>query len=166
MRVTVLSSGSGGNCTLIEGAGLRVLVDAGLPLRAVKARMAAAGVPLEEVPITDLLITHEHSDHGGCAGVLGRKLGLTVRRGSPASTNTRRPTPSIRVQFPPLPLDKTVTRIARSALADGSDIGRSPLPPRPSGRRSGGALPIFLRTRARPVLETAARIAARITWPV
>jgi phosphoribosyl 1,2-cyclic phosphodiesterase len=79
MRVTVLSSGSGGNCTLIEGAGLRVLVDAGLPLRAVKARLVAAGVPLSKGPISDLLITHEHSDHGGNAGVLGRKLGLTVR---------------------------------------------------------------------------------------
>ena len=91
MRVTVLSSGSGGNCTLVEGAGVRVLVDAGLPLRVVRARCAAVGISLggsrEDSPdgspgvppVSELLITHEHSDHGGSAGVLGRKLGLRVR---------------------------------------------------------------------------------------
>ena len=91
MRVTVLSSGSGGNCTLVEGAGVRVLVDAGLPLRVVRARCAAVGLSLDGAglgcpssrgpgaKVSELLITHEHSDHGGAAGVLGRKLGLRVR---------------------------------------------------------------------------------------
>ncbi len=99
MRVTVLSSGSGGNCTLVEGAGLRVLVDAGLPLREVKARLAAAGAPLEKGPISDLLITHEHSDHGGCAGVLGRKLGLTVRGTEGTLRALRDPPPEAQWRF-------------------------------------------------------------------
>jgi phosphoribosyl 1,2-cyclic phosphodiesterase len=81
MRLTVFSSGSGGNCALVEAGpesgGARVLVDAGLPLKTVRQRAQAAGVRLAGV--TDLLLTHEHADHGGCAGVFGRKLHVTVR---------------------------------------------------------------------------------------
>lgn len=77
MRVSLLSSGSGGNCVFVEGAGVRVLVDAGLPLRETRQRMSAVGLELSDV--SELLITHEHSDHCAGAGVLGRKLGLTVR---------------------------------------------------------------------------------------
>jgi len=76
MRVTILSSGSGGNCALIEGGGASVLVDAGLPLRTTRLRAKAAGVSIECADA--LLITHEHADHGGCAGVLARKLGMPV----------------------------------------------------------------------------------------
>lgn len=76
MRLTILSSGSGGNCALVEGGGASVLVDAGLPLRETRARAKAAGASVECADA--LLITHEHADHGGCAGVLSRKLGLPV----------------------------------------------------------------------------------------
>ena len=92
MRVTVLSSGSGGNCTLVEAAGVRVLVDAGLPLRVVRARCAAVGLSLEGV--SELLLTHEHSDHGGAAGVLGRKLGLRVRATAGTLQALRDPPPA------------------------------------------------------------------------
>jgi len=76
MRVTILSSGSGGNCALIEGGGASVLLDAGLPLRETRTRALAAGASIECADA--LLITHEHADHGGCAGVLARKLGFPV----------------------------------------------------------------------------------------
>ncbi len=76
MRVTILSSGSGGNCALIEGGGASVLVDAGLPLKETRARALAAGASIDGADA--LLVTHEHSDHGGCAGVLARKLGVPV----------------------------------------------------------------------------------------
>ncbi len=76
MRLTILSSGSGGNCALVEGGGASVLIDAGLPLRETRARAKAAGASIECADA--LLVTHEHADHGGCAGVLSRKLGLPV----------------------------------------------------------------------------------------
>ena len=78
MRLTILSSGSGGNCALVEGGGARVLVDAGLPLKVTRERARAAGKLDSLAAIDALLVTHEHSDHGGCAGVLARKLGFPV----------------------------------------------------------------------------------------
>ena len=133
MRVTVLSSGSGGNCTLVEGAGLRVLVDAGLPLREVKARLAAAGAPLEKGPISDLLITHEHSDHGGCAGVLGRKLGLTVRGTEGTLRALRDPPPEEKWRFlqAGVPLRLGVPEQER---LDGLPGGQAPVEPPDAGR--------------------------------
>jgi phosphoribosyl 1,2-cyclic phosphodiesterase len=76
VRLCVLASGSGGNCLYIEAEGARVLIDAGLPLRETIRRCRDAG--LDPRSITDVFLTHEHADHGGCAGVLSRKLGVRV----------------------------------------------------------------------------------------
>jgi phosphoribosyl 1,2-cyclic phosphodiesterase len=69
LRFKNLGSGSSGNCTLIEaGDGLaitRLLVDCGLGVRELSKRMEAAGVTLADVD--GIFITHEHSDHIGCA---------------------------------------------------------------------------------------------------
>ena len=60
-HVTILGSGSAGNCTLVETPGLRLLVDAGLSARQMVERLRGCGVsPLE---IDGILLTHEHSDH-------------------------------------------------------------------------------------------------------
>jgi metal-dependent hydrolase (beta-lactamase superfamily II) len=44
LRFRVLGSGSGGNATLVEGGGARVLLDAGLGPRQLAERLASAGV--------------------------------------------------------------------------------------------------------------------------
>ncbi len=69
LRFKNLGSGSAGNATVVEGSnGLlkkRLLVDCGLGLRALDGRLAQAGLMASE--IHGIFITHEHSDHLGCA---------------------------------------------------------------------------------------------------
>src|SRR5262245_28127910 len=66
LRLAVLGSGSGGNATLIEGGGARILVDAGFSCRGLVQRLRYVGVEPEELDA--ILITHEHGDHlGGAA---------------------------------------------------------------------------------------------------
>ncbi len=68
LRFKSLGSGSTGNATLIEVTGpkpTRLLVDCGLGLRQLSARLAEAG--LADDAIDAIFITHEHSDHIGCA---------------------------------------------------------------------------------------------------
>lgn len=68
LRFKSLGSGSTGNATLIEVTGhrpTRLLVDCGLGLRQLSSRLAEAG--LADDAIDAIFITHEHSDHIGCA---------------------------------------------------------------------------------------------------
>lgn len=68
LRFKSLGSGSTGNATLIEVTGrspTRLLVDCGLGLRQLSSRLAEAG--LADEAIDAIFITHEHSDHIGCA---------------------------------------------------------------------------------------------------
>lgn len=72
----VLSSGSGGNCTLLRAGELRVLVDAGLSMRALRERLEAARLPHRGVDC--ILVTHGHLDHARSAGALARRHGAEV----------------------------------------------------------------------------------------
>lgn len=61
--VTVLGSGSSGNCALVETPKCRLLIDAGLSARQMALRLAQCGVTPEQ--IDGILLTHEHQDHSG-----------------------------------------------------------------------------------------------------
>src|SRR5260370_22136075 len=61
VSVSVLASGSRGNCALVASSATRILVDAGLSGRETFKRLRAFGERTEE--ISAILITHEHSDH-------------------------------------------------------------------------------------------------------
>jgi len=76
VSITVLASGSKGNCTLIGGGKTRLLVDAGLSCRETLRRMALCGETT--AGIDAILITHEHSDHVGGLNVLAKKLKVPV----------------------------------------------------------------------------------------
>jgi len=76
MRMTVLASGSKGNCTVISSSRTRVLVDAGLSCREILRRMAMAGE--DPTTLDAILITHEHIDHVAGLSVLARRLGIPV----------------------------------------------------------------------------------------
>jgi phosphoribosyl 1,2-cyclic phosphodiesterase len=76
VSVTVLASGSNGNCAMVCSSGTRLLVDAGLSCRELIRRMTLCG----ENPraIDAILITHEHGDHISGLYVLARKLKIPV----------------------------------------------------------------------------------------
>ncbi len=71
LRVTVLASGSSGNCTLLETEHTRLLVDAGIGKKETLRRLAAVGRDVDR--LDGIVISHEHSDHiGSLAQVLGQ----------------------------------------------------------------------------------------------
>jgi phosphoribosyl 1,2-cyclic phosphodiesterase len=69
LRFTSLGSGSSGNATVVEaGSGThikRLLIDCGLKPKVLLERLGNAG--LAPAQIDAIFITHEHSDHLGCA---------------------------------------------------------------------------------------------------
>jgi phosphoribosyl 1,2-cyclic phosphodiesterase len=71
LRVTILASGSSGNCTLLETDQTRLLVDAGLGKKETLRRLAAVGRSVDR--LDGIVISHEHTDHiGSLAQVLGQ----------------------------------------------------------------------------------------------
>ena len=67
VKLTILGSGSAGNCAYLETAEARILVDAGFSPRQIRLRLASIGRTPEN--LSAILITHEHADH--IAGLLG-----------------------------------------------------------------------------------------------
>lgn len=76
VRLTILGSGSAGNCAYLETAGARILIDAGFSLRQIRQRLAAIGKTPEN--LTGVLVTHEHSDHIAGLARLCEKLRVPV----------------------------------------------------------------------------------------
>jgi phosphoribosyl 1,2-cyclic phosphodiesterase len=71
LRVSILASGSSGNCTLIETSQTRLLVDAGLGKRETLRRLTVNEQSTER--LDGIVISHEHSDHiGGLAALLAK----------------------------------------------------------------------------------------------
>ncbi len=80
LRFKSLGSGSSGNSTVVQaGDGLRqahLLVDCGLGIRRLERQLGEAGVPAAQLDA--IFITHEHSDHIGCARSLAVKHRIPV----------------------------------------------------------------------------------------
>lgn len=76
LRLSVLGSGSSGNCSLIQHGATRLLIDAGFSARETERRLGLLGCAAEE--LTALLITHEHADHVRCAHTLSRRYRLPI----------------------------------------------------------------------------------------
>ena len=76
VRLTILGSGSAGNCAYVETDETRILVDAGFSGRQIRARMAGIGRTPEN--LTGILITHEHSDHVQGLILLAQKLRVPI----------------------------------------------------------------------------------------
>jgi phosphoribosyl 1,2-cyclic phosphodiesterase len=74
--LSVLASGSRGNCAVVESSTTRLLVDAGVSCRETFKRMRALGS--DPHSLSAILITHEHSDHVSGLLVLARKLNIPI----------------------------------------------------------------------------------------
>lgn len=76
VSVSLLASGSRGNCALVASSTTRILVDAGLSGRETFKRLRTLGERPEA--ICAILITHEHSDHVAGLERLAAKLKIPV----------------------------------------------------------------------------------------
>ena len=76
VRVTVLASGSKGNCTIVATSRTRIVLDAGLSCREIVKRMRLSGEEPENLDA--ILITHEHQDHIQGLSVLARRWNVPV----------------------------------------------------------------------------------------
>src|ERR1700693_5408248 len=76
LSLTVLGSGSAGNCSLIATNQCRLLVDAGFSARQISRRLETIGVRPES--LDGILITHEHSDHIAGLAIFCRRFGIPV----------------------------------------------------------------------------------------
>ena len=70
-RVSILASGSTGNCTLLESGCTTLLIDAGVGRKEMLRRFEALGRARPE-NVDGILVTHEHSDHSNALAQLAR----------------------------------------------------------------------------------------------
>ncbi len=77
LRFAALGSGSRGNALLVESAHTLVLVDCGLTLKAIEARLGSLGRDPRDIDA--VLITHEHTDHVRGVSAFARRYRTTVR---------------------------------------------------------------------------------------
>ena len=71
-----LFSGSSGNALFIGAGDTRILIDAGMPGKAIEGALNEIGILPET--LTGIAVTHEHSDHVKGVGILSRKYHLPV----------------------------------------------------------------------------------------
>ncbi len=76
MKLSSISSGSKGNCILVENEDTSLLVDVGISKKRVEEGLSCFGKSPEE--LDGILITHEHSDHIKGLGVFLRKYNMPV----------------------------------------------------------------------------------------
>lgn len=86
MRALIAASGSEGNAVVLEADGARVMLDAGIGLRALEQRLDEAG--FGGMPDA-IVVTHAHHDHYGRAPRLARKLDVPLFV-TPATARDRR----------------------------------------------------------------------------
>ena len=76
MRFVPIASSSSGNAYVVEHDGRALLIDCGVPLKAIEERCGEAGV--EARNIEGVLVTHNHSDHISCLKPFLRRYDVPV----------------------------------------------------------------------------------------
>lgn len=76
MEISVIASGSNGNCCLVEDKNSSIIIDAGKSGLEIETRLNYLGKCLENVDA--ILLTHAHNDHISGAGVLSRRYSLPI----------------------------------------------------------------------------------------
>src|SRR6266481_8247817 len=76
VTVSMLASGSKGNCAFVASSRTKILVDAGISCRETFKRMKSLGE--DPHSLSAILITHEHCDHIYGLATLAKKLRIPV----------------------------------------------------------------------------------------
>ena len=76
LRFCALASGSRGNALLVEHDETLIMIDCGLPLTVLEARLAAVGRAVDDIDA--VLVTHEHGDHSRGIGPLRRRRAIPL----------------------------------------------------------------------------------------
>ena len=76
MLVSVLASGSKGNCTLVRTDKLNILIDAGSNAKYLNEKLIENNITLKD--INYILITHTHNDHTSALKVITHKYNPTI----------------------------------------------------------------------------------------
>jgi phosphoribosyl 1,2-cyclic phosphodiesterase len=80
LRFKNLGSGSTGNATVVEGRSgahvRRLLIDCGFGIRQLQSRLAQANLQVDDLDA--VFVTHEHSDHIGCAQAVALRYRIPV----------------------------------------------------------------------------------------
>jgi len=76
VSVSMLASGSRGNCAIVASACTKILVDAGVSCRETYKRLKSLGE--DPHSLSAILITHEHCDHVYGLATLAKKLRIPV----------------------------------------------------------------------------------------
>src|SRR5215469_15099109 len=76
VSVSMLASGSRGNCAIVASAKTKILVDAGISCRETFKRMKSLGD--DPHSLSAIVITHEHCDHIYGLSTLAKKLRIPV----------------------------------------------------------------------------------------
>lgn len=76
LRVKSLATGSSGNVILVQAGETALLVDCGLPTRAVEEYLRRRAV--DPASLSAILLTHEHVDHVQSAGVMARRYNVPI----------------------------------------------------------------------------------------
>ncbi|MEM9193556.1 MAG: MBL fold metallo-hydrolase [Myxococcota bacterium] len=96
MEVVVLGSGSRGNAYLFRSGGTSVLVDAGVPPKALRARFHDATG--DELRLDAVVLSHGHNDHAGCAEATARAFEAPLYM-TRSTERALRPASDIRVKL-------------------------------------------------------------------
>lgn len=76
VSVSMLASGSRGNCAIVASSTTKILVDAGISCRETFRRMKSLGD--DPHSLSAIVITHEHCDHISGVATLAKKLRIPV----------------------------------------------------------------------------------------
>lgn len=76
MKISVLGSGSAGNCSFIEVGGKKILVDVGYSLKKIEEKLESIHQKINEIDA--IFITHDHSDHIKAFGTISRKYNIPL----------------------------------------------------------------------------------------
>lgn len=76
LRITILGSGSSGNCAVVATEHSTVLIDAGLSAKQICLRLEACG--FNPAMIDGILLTHEHGDHTQGLEIVSRKYDIPI----------------------------------------------------------------------------------------